>query len=156
MFGEMSKTSSHTVTGVWGSKQLKLNLINESAVLRINTVFPLFYHHYRMTQVFMFMPPCIPPVLRWLTAHQDQLNSSTPCSSRSEPAYSRGCAGWVPLIGTHSCGGRCCPSGGTAGKGEGRRGYSSWKERHPTGTGRPRYSGYDWRQRREGGWENRW
>ncbi len=99
-----------------------------------------------MTEVFMFVPSCIPPVLRWLRAHQDQLNSSAPWSSRSEPAYSRGCASWVPLIGTHNCGGRCCRSGGTAGRGEGRRGYSSWKERHPTGNGRPRYSGYDWRQ----------
>lgn len=104
----------------------------------------------------MFMPSCILPVLIRLTAHQDQLNSSAPWSSQSEPAYSRGCTGWVPLIGTRSCSGRCYRSVAAAGRGEGRRGYSSWKERHPTGNGRPRYSGYDWRQRREGQWENRW
>lgn len=68
---------------------------------------------------------CNPPVLWWLTARQDRWNSSSPCSSRSEPAYSHGCTGWAPPSGTHSCSGRCYLSGGTAGRDVGRKGYSS-------------------------------
>lgn len=90
---------------------------------------------------------CVPPVLRWLTEPQDQLNSSNPCSSRSGPACSHGCAGWAPLTGSRSCGGRCCLSAGTAGRAEARLGCSSWKERRPAGNVHPRYSGYDWRDK---------
>lgn len=101
----------------------------------------------------------VPPVSGWLTARQDQLNSSGPCSSQSEPACTRGCAGWAPPRGSRSCSGRCCRSGGTAGRGEGKLGCSSWKERHPAGNGYPRCSGYDWnkkknKKREEGrGWK---
>lgn len=90
-----------------------------------------------------------PPVLRWLTEHQDQLNSSNPCSSRSEPAYTHGCTGWAPLLGSRSCSGRCCLSGVSVGRAEGTPGYSSWKERHPKGNGHQCCSGCDWR-RKEG------
>lgn len=97
------------------------------------------------TQTLSYRGCCLSdtPVLRWLTAHQDRLNSSSPCNSRSEPAYSRGGTGSGPPIGSHSCSGRCCLSGGTAGRGEERRGYSSWKGHHPAGNGHPRYSGSD-------------
>lgn len=87
-----------------------------------------------------------PPVSEWLTARRDRLNSSGPCSSQSGPACSRGCAGWAPPSGSRSWSGRCCRSGGTAGRAEGRWGCSSCKERRPTGSGCPRCSGYDWKQ----------
>lgn len=82
----------------------------------------------------------------WQTAPQGQLNSSSPCNNQSEPVCSRGCTGWGPLTGSRSWNGLCCLSGGIAGKGEVMLGYNSWKEHRPTGNGRPRYSGYDWRQ----------
>lgn len=82
----------------------------------------------------------------WRTARQGQSNSSSPCSNQSEPVCSPGCTGWGPLTGSRSWNGLCCLSGGIAGRGEAMRGCSSWKEHHPTGNGRPRYSGYDWRQ----------
>lgn len=89
-------------------------------------------------------PP--PPVSEWLTARQGRWNSSGPCNSRSAPACNHDCASWAPLRGSRSCSGRCCRSGGTAGRAEGRWGYSSWRERRPTGSGCPHCSGYDWKE----------
>lgn len=87
------------------------------------------------------------PVLRWRTAHQDQSNSSNPCSSRSGPVCSRCCTGWVPLLAVHSYSYSepCYLWAGAACRAEGRPGYSSWRERNPAGNGHLHYSGYDWK-----------
>lgn len=117
---------------------LSLKSLYECSVFRL----PIFLRYFFAIVTEL----SVPPVSGWLTARRDQLNSSGPCSSQPEPACSRGCAGWAPLRGSRSCSGRRCRSGGTAGRGEGKRGCSSWKERHPAGNGYPRCSGYDWKQ----------